>query len=135
MTGTEQARITERLASATTDDLIADPKSFGMPTFAEFASNPDKYRKPVDELLRIADKGSAILSKLKEHRYYFEGYPCANLEEVERVAKNEGVTPDQFKMKTGLESVGAGQFRAHVFFHREGWNMPSPDQAPGEEHA
>lgn len=124
LTDTEQRDVVERLASADAVDIIEDPRKFGLPTFEEFSRNPEKWRRPPDEILRSADKGSSILRKLKEHRYYFEKIPCKSLEHVETVAKNEGVDTTTMQLKVGLESIGAGQFRAHCMFHRPGWIDP-----------
>ena len=127
--GSDDRDVVDRLATASSDDLLRDPRSFGMPTLQEFMASPDKYRKSADQLLRAADQGSKTLKDLKEHRYYFEGIACgSSLEEVERVARNEGVAIDTLEMRTGLEKIGAGKFRAHVFFHRKGWSMENqPD--------
>lgn len=116
----EQLDITERLATSDVVDILEDPTSFGMPTFKQFCANPDKWRRPADEILRSVDLGSTTLKSLRKHAYYFEAYPCKSLEEVERIAAAEGVLAEQLQLKVGLETLGDG-YKAHCHFYRPGW--------------
>lgn len=73
-------------------ELTPELKALGAPTFQEFVKNRDKWMGKDDEKLGLADTGSQILKKhVKKHIYEIEGYRCKNLEEVERVAKSQGI--------------------------------------------
>jgi len=64
----------------------------GFPTFDQFAKNPDKYRKRDDDKFAEVDKGGKdINAVVQKHIYEIDGYRCNSLEEVERVAKNQGI--------------------------------------------
>lgn len=129
MDKTEKRDIAERLATADLGEIIRNPRDFGAPTWEEFKANPEKWRRPAHELLARVDSGTKTLRKLKEHWYYFEDHRCTSIEDVERVAREEGVDlstlPDNC-VKIGLEQLAGGQFRAHCKFHRPGW-------VPGEK--
>lgn len=116
--------VAEKLATADLETVMVNPKEFGCPTFQEFASNPDKWRRPTNELMGAIAGSSQALKRLKEHRYYFEGIPCKSLEDAERIAREEGVHASELPadcVQVGLEKISGGQFRAHVNIHRPGW--------------
>lgn len=119
----------EKMANASIEELTLDPTQYGLPTFQEFAANPDKWRTPVGELMGKIDEGATVLKHLKEHRYYFEGIAAKSLADVQRIAADFGVIVDNLSpncVKIGLEKVSGGKFIAHCTFHREGWQ-------PGEK--
>lgn len=76
----------------TMQELIDDPKRFGLPTFEEFCQNPDKYRPRWDSRLAAADAGSKNLSHVV-NRYVWEveGVTCKSPEQAERIAREKGI--------------------------------------------
>ena len=80
------------------DDILENPQHYGMPSFEEFRKNPDKFRErwhgKTDDVLGCVSNGSTLdglKSRLDKDEYYIWGYKARNLEEVERIAKAEGV--------------------------------------------
>lgn len=101
------------------DDLLNDPKKFGLPTFEEFAKNPDQWRKAADEALCLAEKGSQLegLRKLVVKKtYQVAGYKCDTLEEAERVALNEGWDLRMMDMQPHIVPLGGGKCNIHIVF-------------------
>lgn len=73
------------------DDILKDPKKFGLPTFDEFKKNPEKYLPHGDVFAQVDEAGRALKPYLKKVIYEIEGYRCKTLEEVERVARSQGI--------------------------------------------
>ena len=74
------------------NELLKDPKKFGFPTFSEYANNPDKYVFTAGERLGHIDKSThAFRHLVQKHRYRLGAWNVDTLEEIERIAKNEGV--------------------------------------------
>lgn len=83
--------MSKKLFPETVDDILADPSQYGLPTFEQFAKNPEAYIGKEDEKLAFADAGSTILKNyVQRHIYEIDGYPCKSLVEVERIAKSQG---------------------------------------------
>jgi hypothetical protein len=67
-----------------------------LPTFDEFKRNRDFYMKKFygteEDTLAWADAGSTMLKEyVQRHVYEIEGYRCKSLEEVERIARQQGI--------------------------------------------
>jgi hypothetical protein len=78
-------------SETTLDDILANPSNFGVPTFEQFSQNKDRYMGSKDWILAAVDKGSENLSAYStEHKYKFKNWNCDSLEEIERVARDEG---------------------------------------------
>ena len=77
---------------------------YGFCTFEQFAQNPDKWRKR-DDLLASADKGGTINSIAQKFIYEIGGYRTRKLEEVERIARSEGLILKDYKASL-LPTVG-----------------------------
>lgn len=93
-----------------TDDVFDDPKKFGMPTFEEFKKNREKYLAPYDDVMRQVDRGSTHLSKItKKYFYEFEGCRCRSLEEVERIARDHGVSLQELGYTAEIMPIGGGK--------------------------
>lgn len=96
---------------------MADPKAYGMPTFDEFCKSPDSFRLRPDHVLASVDNGAENLKHLiKTQKYEIDGVKCRTLEEVERVARNEGIDLGKLKMKPELEKTTAGKLEVIVRF-------------------
>lgn len=73
-------------------DTIDTIQKMGAPSFEEFKRNRDKYMGRPDDVLSSVDQGGTMLKGyMKKVRYELEGYRCATLEEVERVASSQGI--------------------------------------------
>lgn len=76
----------------------------------DFARNREKYLGKEDEALGWVDKGSQILGRhVQRHVYEIEGFRCKSLEEVERVAKNQGIPLKALDYKPEIIPQGGGK--------------------------
>lgn len=92
------------------DEIFEDPHKFGLPTFDEFARNRDKYLGREDDRFSEADAGSKALNKhVQRHVYEIEGYRCKTLEEVERVARNQGIPLKELDYQPQVVPTSAGK--------------------------
>lgn len=118
--------------NSTRDDDLAEilesPTKFGLPTFDEFARNPEKYREAADELFKSADHGSDNIRKMvTKHIYFVEGIECKTLEMAERVIKEEGLKMSDMEMyPTIVPDVGL-KCQIKVEFKRKKRGLYSPD--------
>lgn len=104
------------LRSLNVEDIMADPTRFGLPTFDEFKKNPDAYKKREDQELISADGSSQVFRKLiNKQRYAVNGYECKSLEEVERVARAEGIW-DNLAFVPQIIPIGAGKCDILIHF-------------------
>ena len=71
------------------------------PTFDEFKKNPDKWRLRPEEIFESIDASSVSMRKAVQGQKYFwkNLYECNSLEQLDRIAKEEGFSPDQLEMK------------------------------------
>ncbi len=100
----------EKHLTATLDDIVSDPHKYGAPTFAEFAKNPDKWRSSNSNMLDSVDAGSILLRQiLNKQIYEIDGYRCNSLEEVERVAKDQGIDLNNIVCRPEVVPVGGGR--------------------------
>lgn len=107
--------MTQAIKDTFQEDLSHIIHKFGFPTFDEFRKNPDKYRRKKDELLECAD-GSSITDRkrIKQTTYMWkDSIKLTSLEQVERVAKEEGFTLHDLEMsphmleRDGTSKLGA----------------------------
>ena len=76
----------------TLEDLMADPKAYGAPTFEEYKKDPMKYT--VDKLAMI-DRSTTLLRKnMRRQTYEVFGVRCNTLERATSVAKEHGIVLD-----------------------------------------
>lgn len=106
------------MVELTIEDLERDPHKFGLPTFEEFSKNPEKWRKVPDELFALVDVGSTngLKNLVVAHEYEVSGYKCKTLEEVERVALNEGMDIKMMDIKPEVIPLGGGKCNILVRF-------------------
>ena len=101
----------------TIEDLWNDPAKYGLPTFEQFAENPEILRAKATQVLADADAGSTQLNRLvKKHYYFIDGYRCNSIEEVERIALNQGYDLSKLQMKPELEKDTAGKLVVKIAF-------------------
>ena len=109
--------ILKKLGDANLEDVMEDPKSFGLPSFDEFVKNPETLLGRDDERLQEVDRGSNNLNKVVRRQIYeIEGYRCKTLEEVERVAKNMGINLREMDYQPQVEPNTSGKFDIKVRF-------------------
>lgn len=95
---------------ATIDDVLADPAKFGAPSFDDFKKNREKYKGRDDDQLASADKGSTALNRhVRKHYYELNGHRTTKIEELERIARNEGYTLKELVFKPELIPLGEGE--------------------------
>jgi hypothetical protein len=85
---------TARLREIDFQKVVDDPKSFGAPTFEEFAKNPNKWLPRDEEVFDSIDNGptdSSLRQYIDKFVYEIEGYQCHSIEEAYRVAKEQGI--------------------------------------------
>lgn len=105
------------LADLTADDILEDPKAFGMPTFEEFTKNREKYLGRDEESLEQVDKGGINVRKVTQrHIYEIEGYRCKTLEEVQKVAGSMGIDLKKLDYRPQFIPCGAGKWDLKVVF-------------------
>jgi hypothetical protein len=106
-------------------DILSNPHALGMPTFQEFARNPEyyrrKWRKPEDELLRAADEGRCELTNLRSQKHRIKTrsgqiYDCASIEKVESIAKAEGMRIKDLAMIPELREDVSGKIAVDILW-------------------
>lgn len=90
--------------------LFDNPEEFGLPTFEQFRRNPEKYIGREDERLEEVDRGGEqIRNVVQRHIYEIEGYRCKSLEEVERVASQQGIPLRELDYRPEVVPTSAGK--------------------------
>jgi hypothetical protein len=101
------------------DDIMQDPHKYGAPTFEEFKRNPDKWRVANDQILQSVTGGSSTISNIKAQHYEIAGYKCKSLEEVERVARDEGISLKDLDMYPQLDKTTGGKLEVFIKFEKK----------------
>lgn len=83
------------LHNASYEDVLLNPKKYGIPTFEEYAKNPELMRGRMDRTLAAMEAGSSILRQVKKHRYGVftragRLFWCKSLARAQELATNEG---------------------------------------------
>ena len=98
-------------------ELFDNPEDFGLPTIEEFAKNKEKYLGREDDRLIEVERGSQTMRKsVSRHIYEVEGYRCKTLEEVEKIAKEQGIPLRELDYRPQVIQAGAGKFDLIVRF-------------------
>jgi hypothetical protein len=113
-------------ATATLEDLKNDPKRFGLPTFEEFLRLRDRERLDAEQLYFKAFSDQPGTSNvghlLTSIRYKCFGYDCGkSLEQVQRVAENEGVHYSKLEFKPEMHQDSAGKYSMTVQVASKEW--------------
>lgn len=102
-------------------DVFDDPNRFGIPTFEQYAKNRDFYFRHFygheEDILASADRGSNIRDTIVKHKYELDGYHCNSLEEVERVAKGQGIPLKSLEYRPEMIPLGGGKYEILVRFN------------------
>lgn len=96
--------------STDVEEVFENPHKFGMPTFEEFAKNSEKYLGREDDAFAQIDQGSKNLDRhVQRHIYEIEGYRCKSLEEVEKVARSQGISLGALDYQPQVMPLGGGK--------------------------
>lgn len=98
------------------DDILANPRAYGMPTFEEFSRNPDKYRKQRDELFATIEDGAKtdLRKVVRRHRYKFGEYTVDSIEKLQAVLTDEGLTEDTVTWKPQVIPLQDGSGKCDI---------------------
>lgn len=111
----------DKIEDATWEEFSSNPERYGFPSLDQWAKQREKYLGTEDDILASADKGSTLLSRsVQRHIYELEGYRCKNLEEVERVAREQGINLKGLDYRPQLVQAGAGKYDIIVRFVSKG---------------
>lgn len=92
------------------DDIYDNPHDFGAPTLEEFAKNREKWMgRDDDALISVTEGGQGIKKDYRRHQYEIEGYRCRTLEEVERIARSQGIPLRELDYRATLIDTGSGK--------------------------
>jgi len=102
-------------------DIVEDPKKYGAPSFEDFCKDPDSYTKALDDVLAATDDSlKSHRQLLRRQKYFYEGYECRTLEEVEKCALNDGInTKEDLDCLPQWVDVVGGEFDLYVKFQRK----------------
>ena len=107
----------DNIEDVTWEEFSTNPEKYGFPSLENWAKEREKYLGRDDDILASADKGSDLLKRtVHRHVYEIEGYRCKNLEEVERVAKEQGINLKGLDYRPQLVQAGAGKYDIIVRF-------------------
>lgn len=97
--------------------ILADPKRFGAPTFEEFVKDPEKYLGKRDDFFVSAEDGAVLLKQsnlVKDQLYCLGNNKTDSLEEFSRWLQDEGIDVRNIEWCPELEKVEGGQYRILV---------------------
>jgi hypothetical protein len=109
--------MTANKPAATVEDLLANPHAFGFPNYAEYCKAPEKYKYTIGERLGHIDKSVHNFRNLvQKQRYRLGAFLVDKLEELERIAKNEGIDLMQCKLAPVVIRHAGGKVDIEVEF-------------------
>lgn len=98
------------ISTASFDEIMANPEAYGLPSFDQFAKNPNLLVERDDERFTEVDRGSRNLDRhVQRHIYEIEGYRCKSLEEVERIANAQGIPLRELDYRPEVIPQGGGK--------------------------
>lgn len=117
-------------ATTSMDDLQADPKAYGLPTYEEFSKNPHFWRERKDRSMSALDAGftaSKLKNMMSKMKFKIHGKSVPSIEYAERAILDNGYTLEDFELgKSGKDSKlkyemnmipqGAGKYDVEVNF-------------------
>lgn len=110
------------------EDLARDPRSYGLPTFEEYAAHPGKWKLKKSDAFAAVDNGPIqIRHLLRKVKFKINGVSVGSLEEAEKAIGDFGYTIDDFefgkpgmtsKLKYSSEMIpqGAGKYDVEINF-------------------
>lgn len=114
-------------AETTIQDLIENPRRYGLPTYAEYSFNPDKWKI---DIMAIIDSSSKQLRKImKKQKYKVCGVPCKTLEQAETLAIEMGHDIRLMNFKPEVQNIGGQWCEIEVSFEPKELNIPTGGQS------
>jgi hypothetical protein len=114
--------------STTIQDLQANPKAYGLPTFQEFFKNISLFRRRPDEAMAVLDRGPTKFRKdLGKVKYKIHGVELSSQEQAETAILDAGYTLEDLeigrdgqksRLKYDMRMIpqGAGKYDVEVNF-------------------
>ena len=104
----------------TIEDIMLDPSKYGLPTFAQFAKNPDAYRMGEGFFMATLDNGSKVMINTRHDKYVVGGYDCGRgshgLTQAQYVASNFGHSLHKLKYSCQVrEDTSCKYYIEHTF--------------------
>ncbi len=102
------------------NDLIDDPKAYGLPTFQEYCKNLDKWRtdRPKTNRLATIDNSTTRHREvLEKQTYKVNGFKFKKLEHAEKAAESMGIDVKRMdfdQVKPQVVPVGGGKMNLEV---------------------
>ena len=110
----------------TIDDLLADPKGFGLPTLEEYSKMRETYwGRSDDAMASIVDGPQSFRKDLRKIKFQVHGSDLSSAEQCERVLGDYGYTLEDIdldnrnsKLKKQIDMIplGGGKFDILVNF-------------------
>lgn len=104
-------------------DLEQNPNKFGFPTFEQFAKNPEHFKNKFlgteTQALESVSNGSsnnALRQATKETVYEILHYRTKKLEDVERIARDNGIDLRAMKYRAVINNMGGHMGQVVVKF-------------------
>jgi len=105
-------------ADTTVDDILSDPKKFGLPTFKEYCTKPglrDKLMGQDEHKLNVVDAGSQNLNRYPiDMRLRFNGFEFDCMEHLQQAAKDEGFNPWELEFTSQVVDQTANKLKIIV---------------------
>lgn len=115
------------------DDLLRDPKKYGLPTFDEYCKNPDAYRNSVERLMKEVEQGlSGFQGGLGDRTYFVSHYKCNSITKAMEIMRELGWDPKRLDMKIDPDKGTAGRVNFKVtFYQKELVAVGEENEVPG----
>jgi hypothetical protein len=94
------------------DELMRNPTKFGAPSFEQFCKNREKwFGKETDVLDRLVNSsdGSTARNSARRLKHEILGYRTTKLEEVERIALENGINLRSLEYCAAFQPLGGGE--------------------------
>lgn len=121
------------MVDLTMDELMSNPHKYGFCTLEEFSKNPDKWRQKKTEVLDAVDNSTQVFRQyVRKQIYEVCGYQTESVEELERIALNEGIDPVDLVPMPQLIPLIGGQCDILIKFERRQRNADENRSSLGD---
>lgn len=83
--------------NTSTEDIIANPHAFGLPTFDEYCKVKEKFSMAPDVFGAMDNGPSQFRKDLKKMKFFVHGKPIPNPEMLDRILSDEGYSNADIK--------------------------------------
>ncbi len=116
----------------TMEDLMANPKAYGLPTFDEYCAQPDNYRKSFKRMMTEIELGPDTYRKdTREISYWVGLNKCKTPERAVDIMLDMGWNPIHVDSKIDTETGSAGKLIFNVRFYQKVPGEESNEQVSG----